>query len=151
MATPDGVQNRMSAARAVEETLKFLAGRWKLMILFQLFGGEVRRFSELRRAIPSMSEKMLSQQLRKMEADGLVKRIPHQQIPPKVEYRLTHWGQSLCPVLDALLRWDALHAAPSEGGTAGSASGLRAAPPEGPSSVVPAGRGAGAFRPRRAP
>ncbi len=113
MATRDGVPHtRMSAARAVEATLKFVAGRWKLMILFQLFGGEVRRFSELKRAIPSMSEKMLSQQLRTMELDGLVKRIPHQQIPPKVEYCLTDWGQSLCPVLDSLLRWDALHPHP---------------------------------------
>lgn len=119
MATADGVPHtRMSAAKGVEEALKFLAGRWKLMILFQLFGGEVRRFSELQRAIPSISEKMLSQQLRHMEADGLVRRTAHQQIPPKVEYRLTDWGQSLCPVLDALLRWAARHAAPP--GTSGS-------------------------------
>jgi DNA-binding HxlR family transcriptional regulator len=113
----------MSAAKGVEEALKFLAGRWKLMILFQLFGGEVRRFSELQRAIPSISEKMLSQQLRQMEADGLVRRTPHQQIPPKVEYRLTEWGQSLCPVLDALLRWVARHAAPPDA-PAGASSPL---------------------------
>lgn len=116
MATAEGVPHtRMSAAKAVEEALKFLSGRWKLMILFQLFGGEVRRFSELQRAIPSISEKMLSQQLRHMEADGLVRRTPHQQVPPKVEYRLTDWGQSLCPVLDALLRWAARDAAPPGG------------------------------------
>lgn len=75
------------------------------MMLFQLFGGKVLRFSELERAIPSISEKMLSQQLRQLEADGMVKRIAHQQVPPKVEYCLTDWGQALCPVLDALLRW----------------------------------------------
>jgi DNA-binding HxlR family transcriptional regulator len=114
---------RISAAKGVEETLKFLAGRWELMILFQLFGSEVRRFSELERAIPSISEKMLSQQLRQMEADGMMRRIAHQQIPPKVEYCLTDWGQSLCPVLDALLRWAAVHAAPSGGVTARSGSG----------------------------
>ena len=113
MATRGGVPHtRMSAAKGVEEALKFLAGRWKLMILFQLFGGRVLRFSELQRAIPSISEKMLSQQLRQMEADGMVRRIPYQQVPPKVEYSLTDWGQSLCPVLDALLRWAAVHAAP---------------------------------------
>lgn len=123
MATANGrPHTRMSAAKGVEEALKFLAGRWKLMILFQLFGGEVRRFSELQRAIPSISEKMLSQQLRHMEADGLVARTAHHQIPPKVEYRLTDWGQSLCPVLDALLRWTARHAAPPDGptGTSGA-------------------------------
>lgn len=85
-----------------------------MMILFQLFGGEVRRSSELERAMPSISEKMLSQQLRQMEADGLVRRLPPQQIPPKVEYCLTDWGESLCPVLNALLRWAAVHDAPSE-------------------------------------
>jgi len=113
MATRGGVPHtRTSAAKGVEEALKFLAGRWKLMILFQLFGGRVLRFSELQRAIPSISEKMLSQQLRQMEADGMVRRIPYRQVPPKVEYSLTDWGQSLCPVLDALLRWAAVHAAP---------------------------------------
>src|SRR4029450_11495199 len=96
MPTRDGAPHtRMSAAKGVEEALKLLDGRWKLRIRFQLFGGEVRRFSELQRAMPSISEKMLSQQLRQMEADGLVRRTAHQQIPPKVEYRLTNWGQSL--------------------------------------------------------
>ena len=115
MATRDGVPHtRTSAAKGVEQALKFLEGRWKLMILFQLFGGEVLRFSELQRAIPAISEKMLSQQLRQMEADGMVRRIVYQQVPPKVEYCLTDWGQSLCPVLDALLRWAAVHGAPSD-------------------------------------
>src|SRR3989442_10852846 len=100
MRARDGVPyTRMSAAEGVEEALKFLEGRWKLMILFQLFGGKILRFSELERAMPAISEKMQSQQLRKMEADGLVRRIPYQQIPPRVEYSLTDWGQSLCPVL----------------------------------------------------
>ena len=124
MPTRGGVPHtRTSAAKGVEEALKFLEGRWKLMILFQLFGGKVLRFSELERAIPSISEKMLSQQLRQMEADGMVRRIAHQQVPPKVEYCLTDWGQSLCPVLDALLRWSAVHAAPSDGVAARSRGG----------------------------
>jgi DNA-binding HxlR family transcriptional regulator len=115
MPTRDGVPHtRISAAKGVEAALKLLEGRWKLMILFQLFGGEVQRFSELERAIPSISEKMLSQQLRQMEADGMVRRIAYPQVPPKVEYCLTDWGQSLCPVLDALLRWAAVHRAPSD-------------------------------------
>ncbi|MGQ9367556.1 winged helix-turn-helix transcriptional regulator [Azospirillum sp. ST 5-10] len=96
-----------SAAERVEEALKFLEGRWKLTILFRLFGGQVRRFSELEKAIPGISQKMLIQQLRQMEADGIVRRIVHHQVPPKVEYGLTDWGQALCPALDALLRWAA--------------------------------------------
>lgn len=92
-------------AGGVEEILKMLDGRWKLVILFHLFGGQIKRFSELERAIDGISQKMLIQQLRQMEADGIVKRIVYHQVPPKVEYCLTDWGQRLCPVLDAFLKW----------------------------------------------
>jgi len=94
-----------SAAQGVQNVIRVLEGRWKLVILFQLFGGQVRRFSDLERAIPGVSQKMLVQQLRQLEADGVVARIVHHQVPPKVEYHLTDWGQSLCPALDALLIW----------------------------------------------
>lgn len=96
-----------SAANGVENVLRILEGRWKLVILFHLFGGKVLRFSDLERAIPAISQKMLIQQLRQMEADGIVRRIVHHQVPPKVEYCLTDWGQALCPALDALLKWAA--------------------------------------------
>src|SRR5256885_16912071 len=97
-----------TAATGVEQAFKFLEGRWKLVILFHLFGGKMLRFSELERAIPAISQKMLIQQLRQMENDGMVRRIVHHQVPPKVEYGLTGWGQALCPALDALLKWAAL-------------------------------------------
>lgn len=103
-----------SAAQAVQNVIRVLEGRWKLVILFQLFGGQVRRFSDLERAIPGVSQKMLIQQLRQLEADGVVARIVHHQVPPKVEYHLTEWGQSLCPALDALLIW-AERAPPEQG------------------------------------
>ncbi|AOO81599.1 winged helix-turn-helix transcriptional regulator [Bosea vaviloviae] len=99
------VYTRETAAEGVEQALKLLEGRWKLTILFHLFGGRVQRFSELERAIPAVSQKMLIQQLRQMEQDGIVRRIVHHQVPPKVEYALTDWGQALCPALDALLTW----------------------------------------------
>ena len=95
----------VTAAEGVEDALRILEGRWKLIILFHLFGGKVLRFSDLERAIPAISQKMLIQQLRQMESDGVVLRTIYQQVPPKVEYRLTAWGQSLCPALDALLQW----------------------------------------------
>jgi DNA-binding HxlR family transcriptional regulator len=95
----------LSAANGVENVLRILEGRWKLVILFHLFGGKVLRFSDLERAIPAISQKMLIQQLRQMETDGIVRRIVHHQVPPKVEYCLTDWGQALCPALDALLKW----------------------------------------------
>ena len=94
-----------TAAGSVQNIIRVLEGRWKLVILFQLFGGKVRRFSDLERAIPGVSQKMLIQQLRQLEQDGVVGRIVHHQVPPKVEYHLTEWGQSLCPALDALLLW----------------------------------------------
>ena len=94
-----------TAAEGVESALKLLEGRWKLVILFHLFGGQIRRFSDLERSIDGISQKMLIQQLRQMEQDGIVRRIVHHQVPPKVEYCLTDWGQALCPALDALLAW----------------------------------------------
>lgn len=97
-----------TAAEGVQDALRVLEGRWKLLILFHLFGGKVLRFSELERAIPTISQKMLIQQLRQLERDGMVRRFVHQQVPPKVEYCLTDWGQALCPALDALLKWAAL-------------------------------------------
>lgn len=96
---------RVTAAEGVEQALCMLEGRWKFLILFQLFGGRVRRFSDLERAIPAVTQKMLAQQLRQMEKDGIVKRKAYPVIPPKVEYSLTEWGQALCPALDALLKW----------------------------------------------
>jgi len=105
----DGGYTPVTAAGGVEQAFKFLEGRWKLVILFHLFGGNVLRFSDLERAIPAISQKMLIQQLRQMESDGIVRRIVHHQVPPKVEYGLTDWGQALCPALDALLRWAAAH------------------------------------------
>jgi len=94
-----------TAAIDVEEMLRLIDGRWKLVILFHLFDGKVRRFSDLERLIPAVSQKMLAQQLRRLEADGIVARQVYAQVPPKVEYRLTAWGQALCPALDALLLW----------------------------------------------
>ena len=101
-----------TAASGVEQAFKFLEGRWKLVILFHLFGGKMLRFSDLERAIPAISQKMLIQQLRQLERDGIVRRVVHHQVPPKVEYGLTEWGQELCPALDALLTWAEARATP---------------------------------------
>ena len=94
-----------SAAIDAEIALQLLEGRWKLLILFHLFDGKVQRYSDLEKLIPGISQKMLAQQLRQLEADGMVMRKVYPQVPPKVEYRLTEWGQALCPALDGLLNW----------------------------------------------
>src|ERR1700732_3797129 len=93
------------AASGVDEALKVLEGRWKLIILFHLFVEETLRLSELERAIPRITQKMLIQQLRGLERDGVVSRLVHPVVPPKVEYRLTPSGRDLCPALDELLYW----------------------------------------------
>lgn len=94
-----------TAATDVEDVLHLLEGRWKLLILFHLFDGKVQRYSDLQRLIPGVSQKMLAQQLRRLESDGLVSRKVYPEVPPRVEYRLTQWGQALCPALDAMLQW----------------------------------------------
>lgn len=99
--TPD------AAASGTESVLRLLEGRWKLIIIFHLFDKTVLRFSDLDRAIPGVSQKMLIQQLKELERDGIVERKAYPVVPPKVEYRLTPWGQGMCPALDALLEWGA--------------------------------------------
>lgn len=99
------VHTPLSAAIDTEACFSLLAGRWKLLILFHLFDGKVLRFSDLEKRITGISQKMLSQQLRQLEADGIVQRTDHAEVPPRVDYRTTPWGQELCPALDGLLRW----------------------------------------------
>jgi DNA-binding HxlR family transcriptional regulator len=99
-----GITPRIASV-GVQEALEVLEGRWKLTILFELFGGRTLRFSELERTIPAVTQKMLIQQLRDLERDGVVKRVVHAVVPPKVEYSLTPGGEELCPALDELLFW----------------------------------------------
>ena len=96
------------AAAGVDSALKIIGGRWKMLILFQLFAQGTLRFSGLERAIPAVSQKMLIQQLRELERDGIVARKVYPEVPPRVEYSLTERGDALCPALDELLQW-AMH------------------------------------------
>jgi len=87
-----------------EITLAVIGGRWKTLLLYHLFQG-VKRFSELQRATAGITQKMLTQQLREMERDGLVHREVYPEVPPKVEYSLTPLGMSLEPVVGAMCEW----------------------------------------------
>jgi DNA-binding HxlR family transcriptional regulator len=89
----------------LEEALEVLEGRWKMLILFHLFCAPVLRFSQLRRAIAGISQKMLIQQLRELERDGVVGRKVYPEVPPRVEYILTQEGIALRPALQALQSW----------------------------------------------
>src|SRR5277367_2950297 len=92
-------------AKRVEAALSILEGKWKIVILNRLFARPIWRFSELERAVPGISQRMLSQQLRLLEKCELVKRTVHPQFPPKVEYQLTEFGKTLCPAMKTLVDW----------------------------------------------
>jgi DNA-binding HxlR family transcriptional regulator len=95
--------------QAVESALLAIGGKWKLLILAHLVN-ETRRYSDLRRLIPQITEKMLIQQLRELEQDGLVQRTVYPCVPPKVEYSFTEYSRTLCPMLQAMYNWGRLHA-----------------------------------------
>jgi DNA-binding HxlR family transcriptional regulator len=91
----------------VEHAISIIEGRWKLLILHHLLVRAPRRFSDLERAIPSVTQKMLIQQLRALEKDGVVSRVAYHEVPPRVEYALTPAGAALEPALNALHDWAA--------------------------------------------
>lgn len=92
----------------VKTTLKIIGGKWKLLILWHL-KDEAKRFSELKRLIPEITEKMLMQQLRELEKDEIVNRDIQSDVPPKVKYSFTEYGKSLIPVLKPLCDWGQEH------------------------------------------
>lgn len=98
---------------SMELTLDLIGGKWKALILWHL-GENTLRFSELRKILPQITQKMLTQQLRELEECGLVNRFIYTQIPPKVEYSLTAAGKSLLPVLTALCQWGLSYADQAE-------------------------------------
>jgi DNA-binding HxlR family transcriptional regulator len=92
----------------LEAALEVIGGKWKVLIVWAL-RLEAQRFGELRRLVQGISEKMLIQHLKEMEADGIVKRRDFREVPPRVEYALTLFGQSLYAALEPLCEWGTLH------------------------------------------
>ncbi|MDW7616223.1 winged helix-turn-helix transcriptional regulator [Peribacillus simplex] len=93
---------------SVEATLEVMGGKWKCVILCHLTHGK-KRTSELKRLMPNITQKMLTQQLRELEKDKVINRIVYNQVPPKVEYELSEYGQSLESILSALCTWGENH------------------------------------------
>ena len=97
-------QGKELPACPVETTLMLIGDKWKVLILRDLMPG-TKRFGELKRSIGSVSQKVLTAQLRDMEEKGLVARKVYAEVPPRVEYSLTELGKSLQPILDAMRTW----------------------------------------------
>ena len=100
------------AGCSVERALSLIDGKWKIVILHKLLRGTLR-FNEIRRRIPAVTQRMLTRQLRELEADGLLIRTVYAQVPPRVEYSLSARGRSLEPVILALKEWGDRNLLPS--------------------------------------
>ncbi|KZE63892.1 MarR family transcriptional regulator [Fictibacillus phosphorivorans] len=100
---------RKNYIHPVEITLDVVCGKWKGVILWHLQQENILRFGELKKLLPGVSQKTLTLQLRELEEDGLVKRKVYPQVPPKVEYSLTHYGQELEATLNQMCEWGKRH------------------------------------------
>lgn len=92
----------------VTETLAVIGGKWKPIILWEMAKGVVR-FGQLKRVIPEITQKMLTQQLRELEEDGIIWRKVYPEVPPRVEYGITEYGKTLRPILDEMGKWGIIH------------------------------------------
>jgi DNA-binding HxlR family transcriptional regulator len=95
----------------IDAAIDVVGGKWKVLILWELTGGAVRRYAEIRDGLPGVTEKVLTDQLRELERDGVITRIVHPEVPPRVEYRTTEAGQELDDALRALGAWGKRHKA----------------------------------------
>ncbi|MFD2627386.1 winged helix-turn-helix transcriptional regulator [Oceanobacillus kapialis] len=93
----------------VEDALSILVGKWKPIILLHLLQKGTQRFSELKRSMPGITQKMLTKQLRELEEEDIIQRVVYPQVPPKVEYSMTEYGRSLEPILEAMHEWGTKH------------------------------------------
>ncbi|MFN7116538.1 MAG: winged helix-turn-helix transcriptional regulator [Saprospiraceae bacterium] len=100
----------------VIETLTVIGGKWKPVILWEMERG-VLRFGELKRTIPGITQKMLTQQLRELEDDGIIWRKVYAEVPPRVEYGITEYGKTLRTLLNEMARWGSQHQARKSGAT----------------------------------
>ncbi|WP_019241625.1 MULTISPECIES: winged helix-turn-helix transcriptional regulator [Bacillus] len=93
----------------VDVALDIIVGKWKPTILLHLLNGEPKRFNELKRLIPNITQRMLTLQLRELEEQEIINRVVYPQVPPKVEYSITEYGKSLEPILTAMHQWGVNH------------------------------------------
>ncbi|WP_214710697.1 MULTISPECIES: helix-turn-helix domain-containing protein [unclassified Exiguobacterium] len=101
--------NRISSCE-VDTALELITGKWKPSILLTLINEDTLRFSELKRSLPNISQKILTAQLRDLEEQDIVIRTVYPEVPPRVDYRLSEYGKTLIPVLEMMNTWGIQHA-----------------------------------------
>ncbi|MDC2867854.1 winged helix-turn-helix transcriptional regulator [Bacillus sp. BP-3] len=101
--------NQKKYLNEFDATMQIIQGKWKIMILYELYENPLKRFGELQRYIEDISHKTLSRQLRELEKDGLIIKTVYPEVPPRVEYSLTKKGLSLIPLLDMICEWGITH------------------------------------------
>lgn len=99
------IKSRTVGECPCEYALRYIGGAWKILIVVILDRAKIHRYGELKRVLRGITHKMLAQQLREMERDGLIARTVYAEVPPKVEYQLTPLGETLRPVIDAMWTW----------------------------------------------
>lgn len=102
-------KNEVKYSCPIEYTMNLIAGKWKLVILWHISQEKVMRYGEIKKSLNNITHKMLSQQLKELEADGFIHRESYSQIPPKVEYSLTKLGESFLPILESMSNWGKSH------------------------------------------
>lgn len=100
--------NPEKATCPAQETLQMITGRWKVLILRELFAG-MKRFNQLQKSLTGITQKVLTQQLRELEADGIIHREVYAEVPPRVEYSLTALGETLKPIIMEMHHWNMQH------------------------------------------
>ena len=100
---------RNECGKSITYTLSIVGGKWKWLILAILFQNGVQRYGQIKKSIPTITHKMLSQQLKELESEQLIDRKEYHQIPPKVEYSLTAKGKTLIPILQLMAEWGTKH------------------------------------------
>lgn len=93
----------------ISDALDVIVGKWKTLILMNLMETSPLRFNEIRKRLPEITQKMLTKQLRELEAEDIIKRTVYPEVPPKVEYSITKHGESLFPILNAMHEWGQFH------------------------------------------
>ena len=99
----------ITCRQGVEASLEIIVGKWKPIILLYLLHGGTKRFGELKKLIPGITQRMLTMQLRELEEEDIILRQVYAEVPPRVEYSITEYGRSLYPILEQIHEWGAAH------------------------------------------